>query len=416
MYQLPLMEKILFLESNLGDKWTYPILEPYKFDSSDAIKVQEAAKYIANHLRLPPLTFIISYTQQKLNVGGHINIDSNKDVFIEIDSYYKRDCDIVLALLAHEICHKFLQINNLRDFRELENEMLTDAATIFTGLGKLSLNGCEKSDGSTTVKIGYMNSQEFAFVFRLVCEMRRIPESAMLQGLSKEAANQVVNASYNNSYCFNEIFFSNDFILKKISEAMKNEIGDSQKKVAKLNRNIRVIQESVLPSANNQYKEFHSFIKLSTEKLTSVANKSFNKEEHNYLKNLVNFEELELLKRKIIEKDNEIENIGIALSGFVKVIRIHFPKLYPTQNLEFLFQFECPSCNNRMRIGEKKLIKVKCPRCGYSFIIDTGEEETKKIEPEINGAIKQKQYRLWTKVKSLFSKERKKIDYDIKFI
>ena len=414
MNKLPLIEKIHLLESKLGERWTHPILEPFKFDSSDINKVQEAGKKIAQHLGLPPFTFLITYAPQKTNVGGHINLDYSKDVFIEIDGKFKHDCDIVLALLAHEICHKYLHINNLKDFRELENEMLTDAATIFTGLGKLSLNGCEKksistsSAGNTTTtttttqKVGYMNRQQFAFVYRLVCEMRRIPESGMMYGLTSEAASEVRKVSNADSNYFNANFFSNDFILNEISEAMKNEIGDTQKTFAKFNKNTRVIQESVLTSANQLYKEFHSYSKTKTETLHSSASKSFSKEAHNYIKNLVALEELEFIKGKLFEKENEMKKFETALPKFISFVKSNYPKQFSKQNLEFLFQFECPTCNHKMRISEKKLARVKCPKCNYSFIIDTGAEET--VSTQTNGAIKQNQYGLWTKIKSLFRK------------
>ena len=34
----------------------------------------------------------------------------------EIDPQFKHDYDIVLSVLAHEICHKYLHINNLKLF------------------------------------------------------------------------------------------------------------------------------------------------------------------------------------------------------------------------------------------------------------------------------------------------------------
>lgn len=412
--RLPLIEKVHLLESKLGDSWTHPILEPFKFDCYDILKVQEAGKKIAQHLGLPPLTFIITYAHQKSKVGGHINLDSSKDVFIEIDDKFKQDNEIVLAILAHEICHKYLAINNLRDFRELENEILTDAATIFTGLGKLSLNGCEKSDiliglspntktTTTTQKVGYMNRNQFAFVYRLVCEMRRIPEDSMLQGLTPEAINEVKNVSNNDSICFNAIFFNNDLTLHNISEVIKNEVGDSQKKFARLNKNMRVIQDRVLTSADQMYNDFHSYTKTKTEAIISAASKSCNKESHNYIKNLVALEELELFKSKIIEKDKEIEKLGTAFLKFVNFIGTSFPKLYSPLNSEFLFQFECPSCKNKMRVSERKLVRVKCPKCNYSFVIDTGAEET--IIAESKTIVQEKKYKnvLWIKIKSLFN-------------
>lgn len=116
------------------------------------------------------MTFIISFATQGKNTAGHIQLDNSNDVFIEIDSELKHDHEVVLSVLAHEICHKYLYKHNLKLFPEFENEILTDTATIFTGLGKLTLNGCEKThvfsndnaDGSKTEtqqtqKLGYLD-------------------------------------------------------------------------------------------------------------------------------------------------------------------------------------------------------------------------------------------------------------------
>lgn len=112
MNKLPLIEKILLLESRLGERWSHSIFEPIKFDSSDTLKVHEVGKRIGQHLGLPPLTFYISFISQDNNVGGNIHLDQNTDVFIEIDEKFRNDCDFVLAILAHEICHKYLQIKD----------------------------------------------------------------------------------------------------------------------------------------------------------------------------------------------------------------------------------------------------------------------------------------------------------------
>lgn len=414
MNKLPLIEKINLLESRLGERWTFSTFEPIKFDSFDTIKVHEVGKKIAKHLGLPPLTFFITFVSQKENVGGNIQLDSNTDVFIEIDLKFKNDNDFVLAILAHEICHKYLQINNIKLFPEYENEMLTDATTIYTGLGKLSLNGCEKiivenhanNQTKTTQKVGYMNRGQFAFVYRLVCEMRRIPKNEMLNRLTFEASNEVLNSSIGNSIYFNSEHFSNDLILREISDAMNNEIGDSQKSFANFNRNIKVIQESILKSAEQHCKEFHSYTKTKTDAINSSAYKSFNKDAHNYIKNLVALEELKFLKTKVVEKKNEINKIGNAFPKFINYVNFSHINNDTKQNLDFLLLFDCPICNNKMRIKENKLVKVKCPKCNYSFIIDAAIKETFNSEPDANGTIIQK--RSWfKKIKFSFLKNAK---------
>lgn len=413
MNKLPLIEKIHLLESRLGERWSHSTFEPLKFDSSDTLKVHEVAKKIGQHLGLPTLTFFITFVNQKKNTGGNIELDQSTDVFIEIDVKFKNDCEFVLAILAHEICHKYLYLNNLKLFPEYENEMLTDAATIYTGLGKLSLNGCEKTNvtketiGQTTTtststqKIGYMNRQQFAFVYRLVCEMRRIPLEGMLQGLTAEATNEIKYISSNCSDYYNLNFFNNDFALGEISYAMKNEIGNSQKSFANFDRSIKVIQNSVLTHANQFCKEFHSYTKKKTETLFLSASKSYSKDAHNYIKNLVAVEELKFLKTKIIEKENDIKKMKIVFSQFI----IYVDRIKPNQNFDFLLQFECPCCNNKMRISENKLARVKCPKCNYSFIIDVGLEESINSESETKNI--KKDLSFWMKIKYLFSKKPK---------
>jgi hypothetical protein len=409
MNNLPLIEKIHLLESKLGNT-SHSLLMPFTFNGSDIIKVQEVGKIIARHVGLDSLTFIIIYAQQSENVAGHINLNRSNDVFIEIDSKFNFDCDIILSILAHEICHKYLYINDIILFPEYENEMLTDAATIFTGLGKLSLNGCEKTSqttstsGNTTTttitthKIGYMNRRQFAFVYQLVSEMWKIPKQEMFNGLRSEVINEIIDVNREYNRFFNNNFFSNDFTVKVISDSVKNEIGNSQKNFAIFNRNIRTIQESVLPSATKIYTEFHLYTRNKIEDLLSSASKSFNQESHNYIKNLLALTELDLYKVKILEKENEMKIFGNSLQKLIKFILTNYPQQFSNQNFEFLFQFECPYCNNKMRIGEKKLARVKCQKCNYSFIIDTGTEVT-GME---NRKKQRRENKIWAKIKSFF--------------
>jgi len=398
MNTLPLIEKVHFLESKLGERWTHPILDPFKFDSSDIMKVQEAGKKIAQHLGLPPLTFVISYAHQESKVGGHINLDHSNDVFIEIDSKFRHDHEMALAILAHEICHKYLHINNLKLFPDIENEMLTDVATIYTGLGKLSLNGCERITSSsstsgnitttttTTQKVGYMNREQFAFVYRLVCEMRSISKNEMMTGLSSEASSVVNRVNQNSSFYFNKRFFCSKIILQTISD----EIGASQKKIAKFNRQIRELQEIILPTAIELSKDFHFYTKSKIDPLVQLATKQANKEPHSYIKNLLALEEFEFYKSKMIEKERELGKFATTLQKFLVYINSNYSKHLSGKSNEFLFQFKCPSCDNDLRIREKKLARVKCQKCNYSFIVDTGVDEVK------NG--------FWGRVKSLFKK------------
>lgn len=207
----PLLEKINLLESKLGRKYSHKVLEPFYFNSANPLEVQKAGQKIAEHIGLPPLTFVVSYSHQKANIGGQIHLDSSKEVFIEISLMYKSEPDIVLSILAHEICHKYLYLNNIKLFPDYENEILTDIATIYTGLGKLSLNGCEVTNKKsqrfgnrittsfTTYKVGYLNRRQFALVYRFVSDMRKVSYKQMLRGLSTDALKEIGQISSSNT-------------------------------------------------------------------------------------------------------------------------------------------------------------------------------------------------------------------------
>ena len=139
-----LLEKLIHLGKRLERTRIYELLEPWSFNGHEAVEIQKAGKKISNFIGLSHLTFIINYTQQEGNTAGQIELNNNNDegVFIEIDEDVKSESESILAILAHEICHKLIHINGLTQFG-YENEILTDVATIYTGLGKLSLNGCK---------------------------------------------------------------------------------------------------------------------------------------------------------------------------------------------------------------------------------------------------------------------------------
>ena len=186
IYITDYLQKLSLLEKNLGAKTNYQILEPFTLNSQDIIGIQSAGKKIANFIGLTDLTFIIATTKQKKNVGGHIELNNEKNVFIELSPDTLKFPESILASLSHEITHKYLHIHNLKFDNTYENEVLTDIAAVFLGIGKLILNGCEckrtyeeYASGGTkviteTIKTGYLSREQIAFVYLLTCSMRKI--------------------------------------------------------------------------------------------------------------------------------------------------------------------------------------------------------------------------------------------------
>lgn len=95
--------------------------------------------------------------------------DGREKELIFINSKYKNDTLAVGAILAHEMMHLYLSRLNLRLQDTQENELLTDLATINTGLSILILNGMSySSDWWLTIIMAafgriYWREQKLAF-------------------------------------------------------------------------------------------------------------------------------------------------------------------------------------------------------------------------------------------------------------
>ncbi len=194
-----LVAVIKHLETAVGQQAGYRMLEPFACvtrngSEPDVIAIQNAGKIIASHAGLGDLTFIIAITQHPPNTAGHIELRYGEPgVFVEVSNDICGFPEAVLATLCHEISHKYLHANGIRyGSLQIEQEILTDVAAVYLGLGKLMLNGSEcehvgtvRTGGEvkelhTTLKTGYVDRFSVAFVYRLICAMRQVPREVFL--------------------------------------------------------------------------------------------------------------------------------------------------------------------------------------------------------------------------------------------
>jgi len=194
------VEKLTLLEQRTGAYVHYRVMPPIIAHSHNHLSIQDLAKEIAKFIGLHGFTFIVSIAKQKEKVGGQIDLSTGgTDVFITIDPDFMNSSDALAAVVCHEVCHKWLQVKQIKLPIEMENEILTDITTVFLGLGKIMLNGCKTTNirhepienGTRTITntttCGYLDRSQFAFIYRLVCNMRNITESDALLGLNAEA-------------------------------------------------------------------------------------------------------------------------------------------------------------------------------------------------------------------------------------
>jgi hypothetical protein len=147
---LAFLSLIKILEEALGHQTKYAQLEPFPcFTMSEGrpamISIQNAGKIIAQHAGLSDFTFVISATTLPPSIAGHIELKYGaSDVLVEISHDICPFPAAVLSTLCHEVAHKFLHVHGIRNGRmQVEQEFLTDVTTVYLGMGKIMLNGCE---------------------------------------------------------------------------------------------------------------------------------------------------------------------------------------------------------------------------------------------------------------------------------
>ena len=122
-----ILSKLVLIEQHMG-KCPSGFYEPsIFFRSSDEILIQKEASMMMKHVGLNHHIACITYTETTTDTGGNIELDNSDNVFIDINRDLKGQDAKVLAVMAHEICHKALFVHGLYyPDLPIENEILTD--------------------------------------------------------------------------------------------------------------------------------------------------------------------------------------------------------------------------------------------------------------------------------------------------
>lgn len=385
IYITDYLQKLSLLEKNLGAKTNYQILEPFTLNSQDIIGIQSAGKKIANFIGLTDLTFIIATTKQKKNVGGHIELNNEKNVFIELSPDTLKFPESILASLSHEITHKYLHIHNLKFDNTYENEVLTDIAAVFLGIGKLILNGCEckrtyeeYASGGTkviteTIKTGYLSREQIAFVYLLTCSMRKISSDTYESNLNKDAINVLRCCRNQYNFYFNSRFHNPETNNKSI-ECLSSAVRKNQFILSDIDINLLYLQNVLSKTMNSFLQENHQKLNKLFIKSTQLTDQKqedpclryiYSLQTEEYIRDAINeinsFSKKAICYKKIILKFvNSIMNSNIFLLSSLKL------------NAEMFNIIVCRNCEAKLRLpGNKTSLLAKCPTCQYQFIAST---------------------------------------------
>jgi len=381
------IEKVIMLERMIGSRVNYNILDPFSLDIGDIREIQAAAKKIACHVGLNDFTFLITICQQKEEVSGNIELSQNPNVvFIELSDDILKSNDAILATLAHEIAHKYLYVNNITCGKGIthkyENEVLTDITAVFLGLGKLMLNGCEsvnvrqerdlisRKTITETLKVGYLNHYQLAFVYSLVCNMRKISSQVYEKGLLAKSIQELCDYKINYSHYFNSQFHEENIKTNLITR-LNTSISEIQLILSKIDRSLLYIRKACIGEAETFLEKTHfelNDLTLKSRELNAEIEcdpclKYLNMRKLNqtieYLTSKMNKNSIEanIYKNGVTETANFVQTLGDP---------------FPEPDLNMFNIIVCRNDGTRLKLPQdKSRLLAKCPKCKYKFLADT---------------------------------------------
>jgi hypothetical protein len=185
-----LSEKIGFCRTRKADYNFEPSEVFYsQLESGEESDLESAVSLIGKHIgidRIPNVMFEWGI-KMELEVAGQINVDTGE---IKVPFYYAGKKYPLGTILSHEVTHSFLKSKGVWLSDELQNEMLTDAAAVFLGLGKLYLNGVlsDANDCSPeSLKLCYLSPELIGYCYKQINEVRGIAAESYLSNLLPQA-------------------------------------------------------------------------------------------------------------------------------------------------------------------------------------------------------------------------------------
>ncbi len=301
------------------------------------------------------------------DVGGQIEIDESADVFIEVDRSVLGEERLLLACLAHEVCHKLLAVHNVQvgapcdTDHELENERLTDIAAIWSGLGKLLLNGCqfetEQRDGRrvtiTAHGGGYVHIDSLAAAYLLVAHAREVRGRQLTRGLEADALRAIDRARVS----------VRSLLPGRTPGDVLREARGTQDALARIDEEVRWLSGSWIPAVRRELAARHA--------------------QHQRLQS-----ELAEIRRDPGARSSVLRSVGIGLwlenwqAAESDLERLHavfepiashaWHGVLPRRDGEGLRTVTCGICRQRLRLPpDRSDLVAKCSACGYQFSVDT---------------------------------------------
>lgn len=131
--------------------------------------LNQEAKRMMDFIGLTSYKPKCKFEELKEGIGGNtLCCNNNIEVEINVSTKYRNNLEACLAVLAHEVCHKYLYVHGIYYPIEIINEIYTDLCTMYVGFGNIIKKGyiteTKRQERSEKCITTYTNTQYLGYL------------------------------------------------------------------------------------------------------------------------------------------------------------------------------------------------------------------------------------------------------------
>ena len=348
-----ILEHLCLLEEKIPRKSNEPYVPTGEILVGESALDKEAAKMFA-YVGLGQYIPKCKFAELQDGIAGCIEMGrSGCFANISIDKRYQGNTTVILAVLAHEICHKLIYFYGI-DFPMMQtaNEVYTELCTIYVGFGDLIIKGyrtiSHESDTTITHMLGYLKYDMYVDTYEIL--------------------KSVYGGYSTNSNHYNDILLQD--CLEKYTKATDKKsliiekFKNKESEIAELHRDILILEQVL----NKCYIRNRDDIKRYND--IAISSRLFEKSNiaQNKIRVLKSLYDLEVEK----EKRSNIKSC-------IKIIERSFITLGAyCRNSDRDINYgvvKCPSCGyiSKENIKSGNISIIRCHKCGVMFVKNSTE-------------------------------------------
>lgn len=278
-------------------------------------------------------------------IPGHI---ADGIIHINIADRIQNNWKVVLATMAHEVCHQVIHRYGIRPMLTWMMETYVDLATIYVGFGQLILNGYITYSVSGNITLGYLTPEAYKITNHIV--------NVVCGGVgSKNIDYKEIDTATRETVKLWEECDSKRKLLIECFERASTTLAEKQRNIACLEKVLTTIRESCSSEVLQLDQTYFSQTGLDEHKEDNC-----------------------LAAFKCVH-DDYIQSHSESLQSKVDAVETALYHLYSycrkEKAVDLQYDFICPVCGKHYHRKEKNAGQksIKCAQCNTHFVINTDD-------------------------------------------